>query len=124
MAHSDVVSEPSMEEILASIRRIIENNDQDVGVLKDVDDQSRDRNEDSCEQNGRSRDGSLSYKLFSEGDSCLVDSEKETVSRRDSESLSLADVAARIRSETTRGDSSRMVSSDPSDLMKEDQKTV
>ncbi|AHA27783.1 PopZ family protein [Candidatus Liberibacter americanus] len=95
MAHSNAVYEPSMEEIVASIRRIIENNDQDIDVSDSVNTKSQELRENADERDYISKDSKNSSNLFSEKGYLLGDSNTDNTK----EVLSLSDVAARVRSE-------------------------
>ncbi|MBY7649502.1 MAG: DUF2497 domain-containing protein [Candidatus Liberibacter europaeus] len=108
MAQSNAVYEPSMEEIVASIRRIIENNDQDVVVSNDVDNPVKEYKDNKIEKGhaSRSQDGEWSKKMFADKNYRFTGQNSESSPK---ESPSLSDVSSRVRAES-QGDYSRMVS--------------
>ncbi|AKK20473.1 DUF2497 domain-containing protein [Candidatus Liberibacter africanus] len=93
---TNAVSEPSMEEIVNSIRRILESNDQEFSSSNNVQTQVQERKEGVDENKDLMQEDKMSTRLFSDSNSRL---RKYTVERPQQESVSLSDIAARVRSE-------------------------
>ncbi|ADR52644.1 hypothetical protein CKC_04475 [Candidatus Liberibacter solanacearum CLso-ZC1] len=103
MAQSNTVSEPSMEEIVNSIRRILENNDQEFGVSNNVETQVQTCQENPPEDNFQ-REERTSNHIFSEQNRLR----EYNAAYPQKKTMSLSDVAARVRAEA-RADSSRVI---------------
>ncbi|MEG8099009.1 DUF2497 domain-containing protein [Candidatus Liberibacter brunswickensis] len=97
MVQYNAVSEPSMEEIVNSIRRILENNDQEFTSSNNVQTQVQER-QDNVEgkEDVVQEDNSSNNTIFTDHNSRLRKYSSELPQQ---EKVSLSDIAARVRAE-------------------------